>query len=227
MVGDGKEALATLKHRSFDLILMDVQMPEMNGFEAAMAIRDRENETGGHIPIIAMTAHAMKGDRERCLVAGMDHYVTKPILARKLFEAIESLAPVVARAAVDASPVTPTLETDCVLDADQVLDRVDGDVALLRELVTMFLEDCPRLLGEIEAALGRRDAEALARAAHTLKGAIGNFDSGTAFEAALRLETLGREGDLSGLDADWATLRDAVARFQPALTALAGQIGEA
>ena len=227
VAGDGKEALAALEQRLFDLVLMDVQMPEMNGFEATMAIRTRERKTGRHIPIIAMTAHAMKGDRERCLAAGMDHYVTKPLLARKLFEAIESLAPVVARAAADAAPAAPVPAADRVLAADRILDHMDGDVALLRELVTMFLEDCPRLLGEIEAAVGRRDAEALVRAAHTLKGSVGNFDSGAAFVAALRLERLAREGDLSGVDEAWATLRDAVAQFQPALTALAAQTTEA
>jgi CheY-like chemotaxis protein/HPt (histidine-containing phosphotransfer) domain-containing protein len=227
VAGNGKEALAALERRPFDLVLMDVQMPEMNGFEAARAIRARERETGRHIPIIAMTAHAMKGDRERCLAAGMDHYVMKPILARKLFEAIESLAPVVARAAADASPAAPRPDADRVLAADQILNRVDGDVALLRELVTMFLEDCPRLLEEIQAAVGRKDAEALSRAAHALKGSIGNFDSGVAFSAALHLEMLGREGDLSRVDEAWAALRDAVARFQPVLTALAGRTEEA
>ena len=223
VAGDGKEALSILGQRPFDLVLMDVQMPEMNGFDTTRAIRTREQETGQHIPIIAMTAHAMKGDRERCLEAGMDHYVTKPILARKLYEAIESLAPVVAHVLADAPPDAPGTDADFILDADYVLDRVDGDVALLQELVTMFLEDCPRMMAEIEAAVGRGDGGAVSRAAHALKGSIGNFVSGGPFEAAQRLETLGREGDLSDLGEAWIALRNAVARFQPALTALAGE----
>ena len=137
--------------------------------------------------------------------------------------AIEKYAPVVARTSADTSPAVNDPPTEPLLDPDQVLDRVDGDVELLRELVTMFLEDCPRLLEEIEAAVVRRDAEGLARTAHTLKGSIGNFDTGATFEAALRLEMMGREGDLSSVDEAWVALRDAVARFQPALTALAGR----
>ena len=224
VAGDGKEALAVLAQRPFDLILMDVQMPEMNGFEATRAIRARERETGRHIPIIAMTAHAMKGDRERCLAAGMDSYVTKPILARKLYEAIESLAPAAARPPADA-PAAAVPEADWALDADQILERVDGDVALLQELVTMFLEDCPRMMAEIEDAVGRADAGAVSRAAHALKGSIGNFASGGPFEAARQLEELGREGTVAGLNDAWVALRDAVARFQPALVELAGQTG--
>jgi two-component system sensor kinase len=223
VASDGKEALAVLGQRSFDLILMDVQMPEMNGFEATREIRARERETGRHIPIIAMTAHAMKGDRERCLAAGMDSYVSKPILARKLFEAIESLAPVVSRAGADAPPAVPRSAPDHLLDLDKILSRVDGDVALLQELVTIFREDCPSLLEEIGAAVERRDAETLARAAHALKGSIGIFDMGVPFVLALRLETMGREGDLSGVDEGWAALHASVNQFLPSLIALAGR----
>jgi len=231
VAGDGREALAALARRPYDLVLMDVQMPEMNGFDATRAVRARERETGQHIPIIAMTAHAMKGDRERCLEAGMDDYVTKPILARKLYEAIEGLAPAVAPAGAGSPPAPPgagaDADADLALDGDRVLERVDGDVGLLRELVTMFLEDCPRMMDEIEAAVGRGDGRAVSRAAHALKGSIGNFTSGAPVEAAQRLETLGREGDLARLDDAWVALRDAVARFRPALTALAGRAGVA
>ncbi len=222
VAGDGKEALAILTQRSFDLVLMDVQMPEMNGFDTTRIIRERERETGQHIPIIAMTAHAMKGDRERCLESGMDDYVTKPILARKLYEAIENLAPEVARGSPATSLHVET-ETARILDADEILERVDGDVALLLELISMFLEDCPRMMADIEAAVGQGDAEAVSRTAHALKGSIGNFASGTPFEAARSLETLGREGDLTNLEETWFALRESVARFQPALLALAAE----
>jgi CheY-like chemotaxis protein len=92
VANDGREAIAAIERESFDLILMDVQMPQMNGYEATAAIRERERAVGGHIPIIAMTAHAMKGDRERCLEAGMDSYVSKPIKTKDLFDAIDELA---------------------------------------------------------------------------------------------------------------------------------------
>jgi len=104
---NGREALAALDEQRFDAVLMDIQMPEMDGFEATAAIRTQEETTGPHVPIIAMTAHAMQGDRERCLEVGMDGYVAKPIRARELFEAIESLTPVVAEAGTDAPGTGP------------------------------------------------------------------------------------------------------------------------
>ena len=93
IAGNGKEAIEALEKERFDLVLMDVQMPEMSGFEATAALRERERTTGGHVPIVAMTAHAMKGDRERCLEAGMDGYVSKPMQAKELLEAIDRFAP--------------------------------------------------------------------------------------------------------------------------------------
>jgi len=102
VVDNGRKVLEALQQQSFDLILMDVQMPEINGFEATAAVREKERETGGHLPIIALTANAMKGDRERCLEVGMDGYVAKPIRAQELFEAIENIIPI--------SPGMPMLE---------------------------------------------------------------------------------------------------------------------
>ena len=100
VAGDGREALEKLKTAEFDLVLMDVQMPVMGGFEATAAVREMEKGTGKHIPIIALTAHAIKGDRERCLAAGMDGYVGKPLHPEELFEQIEALIPSVPLARV-------------------------------------------------------------------------------------------------------------------------------
>jgi CheY-like chemotaxis protein len=216
-VSDGRAALAALERQRFDLVLLDVQMPEMDGFEVTAAIREKEKKSGGRIPIIAVTAHAMKGDRERCLEAGMDDYVSKPIEPQQLFDAIERLAP---PAGVEASaPEEQPAEE--ILDRDAALARVDGDEELLKDLVVLFLDDCPKLLSEIRVALARCDSTALTRAAHRLKGTVGNFTASAAFEAARRLEMIGRQGDLTGAEKAFAALEEEIERLKLALAALA------
>jgi PAS domain S-box-containing protein len=209
VAANGTEAVRTVSREPFDLVLMDVQMPEMDGFEATAAIRQREKSTGRHTPILAMTAYAMKGDRERCLEAGMDGYISKPIQPRELCEAIERLAPKAAPSAVNDT-----------LDRQEALERVGGDAALLRELVEVFLADCPRLWRDIGDALARGDARQLNRAAHTLKGAVSTFGAHTAREAAQHLELLGQKGDLSGAAGAVARLETELERLKPALLEL-------
>jgi signal transduction histidine kinase/two-component SAPR family response regulator/HPt (histidine-containing phosphotransfer) domain-containing protein len=211
--GNGREAVAALARQSFHLILMDVEMPEMGGFEATGLIRADERKTGRHVPIIAMTAHALKGDRERCLAAGMDGYVSKPIQAQELRRAIESLVP-------SESPTSDDLAGD-VLDAAEALDGVAGDRQLLAELVQVFAAQCPRWLAEIRDAVVRQDAAHLHRAAHTLKGAVGNFRARAAYAEAQRLETMGREGNLTAAADACTALEKEMHRLMPALTALA------
>ena len=206
LAGNGREAIAALDRESFDLVLMDVQMPEMDGLEATAAIREKEKNTGAHIPIIAMTAHAMKGDRERCLDAGMDGYVPKPIEVAKLYETIESIA-------------STTLHDD-VIDMDEVIERVAGDVELLSEMVELFLDDCPRLLSQIRESIVHRDSEILERSAHTLKGSVGNFSAAPAFEAAYRLEKMGRDGDIAHAEEAYTALEGELKRLQPVLMTL-------
>ena len=192
VTANGREAVMAFERESFDLILMDVQMPEVNGFEATAAVRATERATGRRIPIIAMTAHAMKGDRERCLAAGMDGYVAKPIQAQALFAAIESLLPASTQNAAEtaAKAETAASKPSGVMDLDAVLNRLGGDHELLAEMASLFLEDGPRILRETRAAITRRDSKALERAAHTLKGSASNFTSHSVCEAALRLERM-------------------------------------
>ncbi len=197
----------------FDVVLMDVEMPEMGGFEATGLIRAWEKGTGQHVPIIALTAHAMKGDRERCLEAGMDGYVSKPVQAGELLEAIAAVVP----AADHAIPEPPAEEP---LDREAALRRVGGDAALLQELVQLFLNEAPGLLADIRGAIAAGDPARLRLAAHTLKGSLGIFMAGPAFAAAQRLETLGRAGTLEGAAEACQDLDNELHRLQPALADL-------
>jgi PAS domain S-box-containing protein len=212
VAGNGREALATLERQTFDLVLMDVQMPEMDGFEAAAAIRRAERETGRHLPILAMTAYAMKGDRERCLQSGMDGYVPKPVQPRELFEAICRLVPPQAEESDE-----PRKE---VLDRDKALETVGGDAQLLQELVRVYCSECPRWLAEIRDAISQQDIARLRRAAHTLRGSLDTFGAGSASAAAMRLEAMSRTGDLTESEAAYVLLAKDLERLQPALLSL-------
>src|SRR5262249_40630422 len=161
------EALEALERQAFDVVLMDVQMPEMDGFEATAAVRAREKTTGGHVPIVAMTAHAMKGDRERCLQVGMDGYISKPLQPNDVFETVEGLA---AASPPPGGLRTPVGDAGPVFDAEVALRSVGGDRELLKEVIDVYFAECPRWLTEIGAAVARGEAATLRRAAHTLKG---------------------------------------------------------
>lgn len=208
VTSNGREALAALELQSFDVVLMDVQMPELGGLEATAAIRARERQTGGHAYIVAMTAHAMSGDRERFLAAGMDGYLSKPIDANMLFAAVErerAIPRPVAAAAGSAS-------------ASRV-QRPDA----MSEVVRLFLEHCPRRLADIRSALDRRDPKGLEQAAKALKAAAANLSLGVLFQAANTVERLGAEAKLNAaqaasrvLFAEAAHAMDALKRFDEA-----------
>ncbi len=173
-------------------------MPTMDGFQATARIRQREQGTKRHQPIIAMTAHAMKGDREHCLSMGMDAYVSKPIRTDLLFEAIDAvLSPQpVATAKQRPSPSKPALP----------VNPLGEDPVFLRELAGMFLEDCPNLMSSIRESIDGRDAAKLKLAAHTLKGSSGIFNDRLAFEAALAMEHVSRDADWDRAEPVWLTL---------------------
>ena len=213
VTGNGREALAALEREEFDVALMDVQMPELDGFEATAEIRARERTSGRHLPIVAMTAHAMKGDRERCVAAGMDGYVSKPIDRRKLYETIERLAR--SKAAAHAA--------EAVLDLDAMLRRAGGDRGLVREMAELFLAEAPRMLEAVRSALQSGDAPALAHAAHALKGSVSNFTTARAADAALKLERLARTGALGEARAAHEPVEEEVARVCQALRELVAE----
>ena len=170
---DGREAIDILGRESFDLILMDVQMPRMDGFEATTAIRASEVGTGRRMPILAMTAHAMKGDRERCLAAGMDGYFSKPIRAALFIAAVEGRAPARNGLAPVGSRETQPDNAARAFDLAGALARVHGKRPLLRMMAELFLADCPGLLNQMRSALAIADGPMLERAAHRMKGVGG------------------------------------------------------
>jgi two-component system, sensor histidine kinase and response regulator len=204
-VQDGVQALAMLDRRRFDVAILDVHMPGADGFDVTKEVRRREASTGQRLAIIAMTARAMPGDRERCLGAGMDGYVAKPVQAERLFETLESLT-------------APTVDFGAAL-----LERAGGNAELQQRIARLFLEHAPDARARLRDALARRDAAALASSAHWLKGAVGNFPAPVATEAAARVEAFSRSGDLEAAAAACVELDTELDRLAQALTALVGQ----
>jgi PAS domain S-box-containing protein len=228
---DGLEALEALARETFAAVLMDVQMPGMDGWEATRQIRAREAGSGRHVPIIAMTAHVLKGDRERCLNAGMDAYLPKPIDLQALSRLLAEVVPATVAgqptgpaqrngekhpqpaAAMSADPHPPGAATEPVLDRQEALARVGGDEQLLGELLRIFHADAPGWFAEVGAAIQRGDAALLRRAAHTIKGGASSLGALQTRSAADRLEELARNGRWDGVKAARADLEQALARL--------------
>jgi CheY-like chemotaxis protein/HPt (histidine-containing phosphotransfer) domain-containing protein len=212
---NGREAVDAVAREHFDLVLMDVQMPEVDGLEATALIRAREQGVGGHVPILALTAHAMKGDRERCLEAGMDGYLSKPIQTQEFVRAVEAVLPATVEA--PRQPPPPPKE---VLDREKALAVVGGDRRLLGELVRLYFTESPKWLAELRSGLASNEAQQVRRCAHNLKGTLISFGAHQASEAALRLEMMGRHGNLSEAAAAFAGLTEELRQLEPHLVAL-------
>jgi CheY-like chemotaxis protein/HPt (histidine-containing phosphotransfer) domain-containing protein len=233
-VANGAEAVAALESIAYDLVLMDVQMPKMDGFEATAHIRDPQSAVRNHrIPIVAMTAHAMQGDRERCLKAGMNDYVTKPVSPQALADALArwlpgddaarsasasaepaAAAPERAEPAAEPQPETP------VFDRPGMLARVMNDEDLARAVAVGFLEDMPRQIDALRSYLAAGDVEGAVRQAHTIKGASANVGGESLRAVAFEMEQAAGAGDLADvvarlpeLDARFARLREAMQAF--------------
>ncbi len=238
VAGNGNEALAMVAQEPFDAVLMDVQMPEMDGFEATAALRRGEHETGDHLPVIAMTAHAMKGDRQRCLEAGMDDYISKPLQPSELFETVERVAARFPRQQTTATPTeasslggTPAADEPLVPSTDAMgadattvfnkavaLQNVDGDEQLLAVVIEAFFEEYPQLLVQIRDGMTRGDMKLLQRAAHTLKSNAGTFGATQVFDLAWRLEVMGESGELENTAQIYDQLEASLNALRPALT---------
>jgi PAS domain S-box-containing protein len=201
LVENGQQALEAFNPDTFDVVLMDVQMPEMDGFEATREIRKLEADSDSHMPIIAMTAYATEGDRERCLEAGMDDYVSKPISASKLFQAIEALVPPEPEEEARASAGSAADGQKSVsLNTDGLIRSFENDRQLFQELVEIFLNDFPQMLNTLRDSLMNADANTFKRTAHSLKGMLRNFQAESAAETAFELEQIGDRGKLDGAD---------------------------
>jgi len=221
-VEDGKQACDALAASSgakpFDVVVMDLQMPEMGGLEATQVIRQREAATGRHVPIVALTAHAMKGDRDRCLAGGMDEYLSKPIDTPLLIATVEGMDDRGRRATAPERDATAMTRPDshAVFDESAALRRTGGDRQLLKELVALYRADAPVTLRQIAKALAARNAEALRVAAHTLKGSVATVGGTSARHAAATLEDFGKTGSLDGADSALAVLRMELAKLNQA-----------
>jgi CheY-like chemotaxis protein/HPt (histidine-containing phosphotransfer) domain-containing protein len=221
LASNGRQAAARAAEQPFDVILMDVQMPEMDGLEATSAIRERERPSGSHVPIVAMTAHAMAGDRERCLQAGMDGYVSKPLRPDELLDAIDK--------AVGCPPAVPQDElagekTGPALDRATLLACYGGNRKLLVEVIGAFLDDAPARVAAVRRAADAQDAPATASVAHALKGSVGLFVQDGAYDAARRLERAAKEGRTDDLRALAAELETEMAALTAGLADVASSL---
>ena len=217
VVGNGKEAVNAFATDYFDLVLMDGQMPEMDGFAATSAIREMEKTTGRHVPIVAITAHAMAGDRERCLEAGMDFYLSKPIQPKELFDVLNNLASLELRAQKEPGPEMLDVPGEPVFDETMALSHVEGDTELFGRVIELFLEDAPAMLSEVREAVASLDSAALARSAHTLKGAVSHLEARHAVAAARNLELIGLSGRMDEAEGPLGELEQGINRLQDAL----------
>jgi len=214
VANNGVEALAALEKTNYDVVLMDIQMPEMGGIEATLAIREREAADGRHTRIVAMTAHAMAGDRERYLASGMDGYLSKPIDQRTLYAAVEM--PLATAGRTRPEPRATAAVPPIVWDE---LRRRLGDDDLVGEIVVLFLADLPARLAAIKAAVETRDSKALRIAAHALKGSAANMSAMPASECASALELMAARGSVDPIviDAAWMRLEVECGRLVVAL----------
>ncbi len=214
VANNGLEAIKALEAADYDLVFMDVQMPEMDGYEATKRIRNHQSAVRNHdIPIIAMTAHAMKGDREKCLAAGMSDYISKPIDPQEIVRAMERHFKFVEKRQ-PVAPKTAKQITEQIYDKKAALSRVGGDEQILREILDIFFEDAQKELAELNAFVEQKDGDSVRRKAHALKGAAGSVGAMALFEAAFQLENAGRENDFTSVHPRFIALQEALKQFQ-------------
>ena len=219
---NGREAVEAVRREDFDLVFMDVQMPEMDGLEATRRIREAEQSTGRHTPIAAMTAHAMTGDRERFLGSGMDEYISKPLQRAELFALL-------AKIAADRSPVSrlpvpakrPPDKAACVFDREEFLDQLDGDEALMQQMIALFHENTPHLLDDIRDSVVRRSPGDVARSTHALLSSLGVVGAAEARRLTLEVASCAEQAAYEAARAAFEALAGEIARADTALAGFA------
>jgi CheY-like chemotaxis protein/HPt (histidine-containing phosphotransfer) domain-containing protein len=210
---NGRQAIEAWEAGGFDIILMDVQMPEMDGLDAVQVIREREKKMGTHVPVIAMTAHAMKGDRERCIDAGMDEYLSKPVRRQDL----SNMIAVVMGKGQKRTGAAAVEHSNSIIDWQDALEVAGGDRDLLMEVISAFLEEAETLMRRISYDVRNKDAAALRKDAHTLKGGLLGVGAKRISAVVFELERMGIAGDASRADSKFQELESQMAALLPTL----------
>lgn len=237
LASNGREAIEKLAAAPFDVVLMDIQMPTIDGYQATTAIRQMDEREQANIPIIAMTAHAMKGDADKCMEHGMNDYISKPINSRRLIELVEEWG----GNAMEADPAkqtasanlkettsmndesdafaqsTATQDQTKIADFEIAIKRLDGNVQLLRDMISFFREDTPDLMTQLESGIENGDARTVKRAAHSIKGLAANFEAVGVMQLAFSIEEAASKGELDALQPQLEALRLAIADLHRAL----------
>jgi len=225
MVTTGKEAVRLYQQKHFDLILMDVQMPEMNGFEATRRIRELEQDQDRHIPIIALTARAFRGDREQALENGMDEYLAKPIQSKELYQTLAKILPQHltgdprqhSENGNHSKSRNDSNESTASVDTQALLAVMEGDQSMLEGMIELFQQQKSDYLDKIKSSIKDGAAERLKKSAHTLKGVASTLKAQKAYELSLKLEKTGHNGDLSKAQPVFDQLAEELERVEDAL----------
>jgi two-component system sensor histidine kinase/response regulator len=222
VANNGREAIEKLGEQEFDLVFMDVQMPELDGMAATGEIRESEQATGKHIPIVAMTAHAMQGDREKCLESGMDDYISKPIRRKELASVLNAVAQKFLVTEQENQETTEEVEMadSTALDEVALMEECDDDKEFLARMVEIFDRDSSERMPKLQDAIKAGDSETVSAEAHALKGGLGNFFAAASFETAHKLEMMGRDGNLDEAEDTFQRLERELKELRDALGAL-------